>query len=218
MIDVQIDIPREGGFLTRLFRKAFSESIQSRLTRGTAGLQGWARDQIGVRMRQHPTYQALKPGGLLSYELGLGSYQQPLVDECVDFVSRSVVVTQTPAQGDVLGGIRVTMLSEGIEGLIAERFALYLSYGSDEVPWLQWLLTGGSEILVDDYHIQYVRPGRAKNSRTGIALMIPDRRGPRGWTLPRAGTLDSNWVTDVLNGIARDTGEKVAAEIRGVLR
>lgn len=222
MIEFDIDVPRTGGFLSRAFRSVFGRDVQTKLQLASKGVQGWARDEIRLRLRKHETYRALLPGGLLSYELGLGENEQPLVEECVEYLAESLQVTILPAAGESLGGVRLVMLSRGLPELLARRFASYVShgrYGSSRVPWLNWLLTGGSEILLADHAVLYFRRHRAgKWSRTGIALTLSNSRTAGGWSLPRAGTDDDNWVVNVLESVAKDAADRIAAEVRGVLR
>lgn len=85
-----------------------------------------------------------------------------------------------------------------------------------KIPWLAWLLLGGSAPLVNNYHIIFGNfstsrlPGQAL-SRTGKALMAFEKGS--FWRMPieHAGTTDNNFVTRALEGIETDL-EKIVGE------
>ena len=63
--------------------------------------------------------------------------------------------------------------------------------GGYELPWLQWLLTAGSNTIIPAYNVVL---GPNPRSRTGGAVM---RVSSQGWRVPseHAGTINDNWIT-----------------------
>jgi hypothetical protein len=89
------------------------------------------------------------------------------------------------------------------------------SRGADgQIDWLEWLLTRGTEIIIDDYYVWYttdkikskIRLKSSVESRSGMALMLPNtklRTGTGGFRVDPefAGTIDSNFITDMLQTV-----------------
>jgi hypothetical protein len=88
-----------------------------------------------------------------------------------------------------------------------------ISYTNDgknggEITWLMWLLTKGVEIVVPDFRIKYGDSKKFENSRSGGALMFP--KGFFRVDPDFAGTVDSNFITDVI--------QESFPEIVGIIR
>lgn len=197
--------PPPGNWLQRKVREYLGRDLTPKFRAAAADAQRWAADEVRSLLKGSETYQSLTAGSARE-ELGLGEHEKPLVDRCVEHVADSVRGEAIPAGGESAGGVRIVMLGGGLDRLLAEPFAAYLSHGRSgvrEVPWLKWLLTGGSRILLAEYRISY--PYEAKRSRTESAYMLPGA----GWRLPHAGSAESNWVTDALSRVEGRVAERV---------
>lgn len=217
MIDIQVEIGAgvEEGFLV-WFREEISRNVKRTSERSVSAITSWSQNLIRNELRSSPVYQQLKLGGYHAGELGLGPNEQHKVEECIEYVSRSVITEVIRPAGDNLGGIRVVLLSGGVPELLQQEFSEYISasrkkargtpIGSHIVPWLEWLLISGSAVVVTGYHISFMRPS---GSRTGQAIMIPGGT----WALPNAGDMGDNWIENTLRYCATTIGERIVSEL-----
>lgn len=157
-----------------------------------------------------PEYQSLL-GGRLQAELGVPR-PEVVVRSIVQAVASAAEVVAVPVavRGDSLsGGLRVSLLRVGLSEVLGAADGSLVSAAGFTVPWLEWLLTGGDEVLVFDY--QFV-PGDFVGSRTGLGVM---HRGG-GWRVPPefAGVVTDNWLTRALNAAAPALQSLLTAALR----
>ena len=157
------------------------------------------------------TYDALC-GGLLRADLGLEDGCTE-AEEVVNYIAKSIELRKLTGTSTTLGGIKVVILRSGIEPLLEMPFASYVSNGH-EIPWLKWLLTSGSEIVVANYSVIY--GSDFPTSRTGQAIMGKKKTGGGGFRIrgEHAGTENVNWITKALLLCAE---EKITSEMQAAL-
>ena len=141
------------------------------------------------------TYDALC-GGLLRADLGLEDGCSE-AEQVVEYIANSIELRKLSGTSKTLGGLKVVVLRSGIEPILDMPFASYVSNGH-EIPWLKWLLTSGSEIVVANYSVIY--GSDFPTSRTGQAIMGKKKTGGGGFRIrgEHAGTPNVNWVTKAL--------------------
>jgi hypothetical protein len=158
-----------------------------------------------------PEYNALM-GGSLQYELGIPD-PGPKLAGLIEIWSSNVDVNYQPP----------TMTNNGIKssvsvGIIKIDFSdvLYSEYAQNidtfrgySLPWLEWLLLDGTQILVKDYEVSL---GPYPTSRTGQAIMSASNQS---WKIPSeyTGTINDNWITRALN----NAGSSIEQAIQGAL-
>ena len=66
-----------------------------------------------------------------------------------------------------------------------------------KLPWLEWLLLRGNQIIIRNYQ---VRMGASPYSRTNMAVMVQSKKN---WRVPMefAGTITNNWTTRALDKV-----------------
>jgi hypothetical protein len=76
-----------------------------------------------------------------------------------------------PGTGNILGTLRVTIKPGLSESVFTN--AEYKS-GHHDIPWLTWLLTKGSQVVILDHSVDHTS---SPHSRSGKALMVEDEGG-----------------------------------------
>ena len=143
-----------------------------------------------------PEYKALV-GGPLNEHFGFprGSEFSKL-DAIIDTLAREVEVefnSITVSGSSLKGGITIKAFLSSFENILDLSEAnVRIKDGS--LPWLEWLLIRGDEIIVADYNITF-DDFKGQLSRSGGAIMVPDDN--EGWRVPAeySGTARDNWVT-----------------------
>lgn len=86
-----------------------------------------------------------------------------------------------------------------VDNILKGAYATYLTKQNQPIPWLQWWLTLGDQIIIRRYIVDY---SRIKGSRTGLATMKKVKKG--GWRVPPqySGTKTRNFITRALEDIS----------------
>jgi len=136
-------------------------------------------------------------------------------ERVVKEVSSSIRLNALGPTSASLGGIRLSLLKDGIEFLLDKDFGAYDSNGNT-VDWLRWLLTAGDTIVVADYEVIYKNTPR---SRSGHALMISPKMS-KGFRVDpnHSGTIDDNWITRALAATEADMLTKLKEGLEGLLK
>lgn len=164
--------------------------------------------EVFVAILESPTYTALQDG-TLRYELGLLNPTERLTNILVE-IGTNIEVDLEPVKfrGDAfLGGITVRAIKGDYSDILNLPDAIQMTEKGEELYWLGWLLKGGKDVLIADYHVQF---GQYKTSRTGGALMFKSG----DWSLGQrqaqhAGTEGNNFITRAIAGIQDKMGKKI---------
>lgn len=104
----------------------------------------------------------------------------------------------------VKGGLLITMQPIDYNNLFSLPLAEQITEKGESLPWLQWLLTFGQQVIIADFGVEYGPRGRS-----GGGIMISHRR-PFKVRSGYAGTPDDNFITRAV--------ERVSPEIKGIIR
>jgi hypothetical protein len=213
--------------LLQEMRKQFSQALERIAPQVRLSIQ----DLVEAGMRASPEWDSLL-GGKLRESFGIAEPHQALED-IAHAVRESVQVKQVRAYGDSMGGFNITILKDDFAEVLQTRGATY-TYTANEklaagkpggivtVPWLQWLLFSGDNIVLASVEINLSKPRSA--SRTGRAIMVHvgtskfSNRTSRGWSVPPefSGVADDNWLSRVLaplEGNIQDVLQRAIKEI-----
>lgn len=183
-------------------RSAILSSLVSDLSkavnRSISPITNKVKDLVKKALQNEPEYQSLKSGELRR-EFGIEDTNN--VDMVINKLVDTLIVETKPitinSQG-LIGGLKLTMIPSDFGGVIgAEEAVVVDSVRGYSLPWLEWLLLRGSQIIVRDYE---VKVGANPYSRSGDAIMVSSSKNWR--VSPEfAGTVTDNWTTRALSTI-----------------
>ncbi len=130
--------------------------------------------------------------GQLKYELGIPN--PSIVDQIVDIWVKNINVNTKKVAvkaSSLAGGFSISMIKSDYSDVLGAAGATITDPETGSfVPWLEWLLLRGGDILVKDYEVLL---GPNPRSRTGMAVMVSSKKDYR---MPAkfAGTESNNWV------------------------
>lgn len=180
------------------------------------------QEALRKTLLKNPTVQALlSPGSELVVELGLtdlsGSPRSdptPRIEQVIDTIVKGVNVgfhpfTATPT-GNIAGKVSVWGIPYDHSDVLSIDAAQQINYDEKGrlsqtpfLPWLEWLLTYGSQVIVTGFYIWKNAPEEALlvHSRTGYAVMA--KRKGTGWTVPaeHQGQLGNNFITQAVDSL-----------------
>lgn len=156
------------------------------------------------------TYAALMDNWGLQGDLGV---YPAYVMQTTKLISEMINVETIPPRSRDLGGVRVTLVRGNLEPILNSPLAQYETAKGETIPWLEWLLTAGSNVLVADYLVDAeFNPG--DYSRTGALIMFP-RKGSNFSISPAyAGTINDNWITRAANAALPEIEKTLMAGLR----
>ena len=160
------------------------------------------RDSI----KAEPEYQDLISGSL-KYELGIPD--AAIVDRVVEIWVNNISVQNKPVRisGNKLsGGFAISAIKSDYADVLSSSSATITdSQTGSLVPWLEWLLLRGGDILVNDSEVQI---GPNPRSRTGMAVMVSSNKDYR-MPAKLAGTERNNWVYRAISKLDDTTMQNI---------
>jgi len=158
-----------------------------------------ARQLILSELEKSPTVQSLLKNKLQA-DFGLSSSSaRKGVDNILSVISRNINVDFVISSSNLVGSIKLNLLPPDVSQLTSLPSASYINNGrkGGEIPWLEWLLTRGTEIVIDGYHVtykesRYSRSGKAEMRKSGFFRINSDD----------AGTIDDNFITRTIRSLS----------------
>lgn len=178
------------------------KTIDIAIDKAISGISNEIKLLVAEALRSQPEYTSLMAGTLRA-EFGIpnpGSIVS-VVDALIDTLDVKKENIKLSSKG-ITGGFLLTMMkSDDMNGVIN----MDISTVTDEsegymLPWLEWLLYSGNEIIVKNYEVNY---GNFLYSRSGMAIMKP---ASGSWKVPSefSGTEKDNWTTRAIDSVEED--------------
>lgn len=151
---------------------------------------------IKEALETEPEYNSLVSGELRR-EFGIEDTSS--VNTVVNALANSIVTESNLTiinNTGLSGGLSIKIINRNDYGgsLDTEAAKVVDGIRGYSLPWLEWLLLKGNQILVRNYSVKL---GSNPYSRSGDAIMIPSNKN---WRVPPeyAGTQQDNWTTRAL--------------------
>lgn len=111
-------------------------------------------------------------------ESEIGNTVDIIIDEIVENIE--LFYTNLNISGNnIRGGLKIGIGRNGFDSLLKLKEASVVTEEGDKLPWLEWVLTRGDSIIVSEHDIMFKV---SDNSRSGIAIMVPNRVA--SWRVP----------------------------------
>jgi hypothetical protein len=198
-----------------VIRQQIFQSLKQDLTNVMARSRISILDKIKIvlaqALKEEPEYSSLANGDL---RLQFGIPDPTAVDQVVQKLAETVDIKMIPITISSLGlkgGFTLTALkSDDMGGVVSDSSAMVNdSARGYSLPWLEWLLYKGNEIIVRKFDVEL---GPNPNSRTGMAVMVGSNNN---WRVPPAfvGTITNNWTTRAIDRIEKQVGDIIQKTI-----
>jgi hypothetical protein len=143
-----------------------------------------------------PEYGSLV-NGKLRYEFGIpdaANSANSVVDAWANNINIETIPIVISGNG-LKGGFSINMIKDDYSDVLNLAGSVVKDSKSGALlPWLEWLLLYGGQIIIKNYKVQM---GPNANSRTGMAIMVSSKEN---WRVPPefAGTKNNNWISRAL--------------------
>ena len=194
--------------------KGVAAHIHNRQTELKLRLEHGIRQFVHRLIVLSPTWQELTmPGGILKLQFGLGVNESAQLDQILQAWKDSVIVDVGNVNLGIKGincKINIYAIEASFQDVLTigtyvsqpESKKYYMpgggpkSKGPQRIPWLEWLLLKGSQIIIEGY---VPKKMETKYGRTKKALMVSSKT--KSFSVPEAhqGTAENNFITRELN-------------------
>lgn len=177
--------------IQNLILKAYLEEVNKKVSRKALDIKLNLRQIIVNSILDCPEMDSVRSGIL---KLDFGLYFDPSVD-IANAVADSIEVnikTFTNANNKIHGGVLISVQPSDFNNLKIPSSVIITEKGQ-ELPWLDWLLLHGDNIIITDFGVSYQEGGR-----TGGAIMVPNVR-PFRVNPAFSGVEGDNFISRALN-------------------
>jgi hypothetical protein len=183
--------------------KGLANIFNKRIFRQASTIEAQIKPLVSAALLSSPEIRSLSSGTL---RIDFGLTQDPSAD-IVNAVTNSLSVKVRRAiatASDIKGGISITLQPTDYNNLFSLSVATQITEKGEVLPWLEWLLTLGQQVVViADFGVEYGSYGR-----TGGGRMVKGA-APFKVNSQYAGTVDRNFITRAV--------EKISPQIQNII-
>lgn len=208
-----VDVKENSTTISNDIAKIILKKMQGAFSEATDEITKNLPSVVIGSLKSEPEYNALRNGELM-YEFGLTNAVSK-VDSILAVWADNIVVEYKPPklQGyQTVGYYSLEMIKSDYSDVLGEPQAQQL-IKNGQLPWLEWLLVRGGDILVQDYEVKF---GPSEYSRTGGAIMVESSKNYRV-SSKYAGDIGNNWVTRAVTNVSRQIEILITNSLRGKL-
>lgn len=192
------------------------KGVQKNLGQITKRVQAKVSQIIANALQNSPTVKSLLSGSLRD-DFGLyGNVAKTTLTNIVNYFAENIDLKVQGGSKNTPSTININVIPSSFESVAQLPVGYFLSSKGRLVPWLDWLLTSGTQVVISDFWMY--EPARGKTRSGGPKVMIKigkNSRNPFRVDPAHAGTLDDNFITRALEPVADDIITVVATEFAG---
>lgn len=178
--------------MARQLKDAIVYHLNKDIAKRADRAQKEVREFTRIFLKGTETYKSLTKGGGLQGDFGFPAGEEnKFADWFIDTIADNINVKSDIMRvrsNDYFGSVYVTLPYEAYDKLMNGIYA-HVPIKGGSIPWTEWLLKRGDEIIIHDYHLVF----EEREGRTGYAIM-----GKGGsWKMPAkySGTENDNFIT-----------------------
>jgi hypothetical protein len=184
--------------ISKLIMEDIKKLLENAINKALPEISKDIQSVVGEALRTQPEYSSLMTGTLKA-EFGIPDATS--INSVIDALIQTLAIQKSGisvTNRGISGGFVLTMMkSDDMNGIIYTDIASVNDINGYSLPWLEWLLLKGNEIIVKNYEVLYTA---SPYSRSGMAVMTPSSSS---WRVPVqfAGTEKDNWTTRAINSV-----------------
>lgn len=196
MADISIKVLESNNAIMKKIHIALAKEFNKTLSQNVARVYRELQPLISSALMSSDEIKSLS-SGILRIDFGLTSDpSSSIVSAIVSSLNIQIQKAKSTASG-IKGGLLITMQPIDYNNLFSLPVAEQMTAKGASLPWLQWLLTFGQQIIVANFGVEY----GAGKGRSGGGYMAVDER-PFKVSSQYAGTVDDNFITRAVDGIS----------------
>ena len=196
MADISLKVLESNNAIMKKIHMALAKEFNKTLSQNVTQIYRGLQPLISSALLSSPELASVS-GGLLRTDFGLTSDpSSAIVSAIVSSLNIQIQRAKATAAG-IKGGLLITMQPIDYNNLFSLSVAEQMTAKGASLPWLQWLLTFGQQIIVANFGVEY----GAGKGRSGGGYMAVDER-PFKVSSQHAGTVDDNFITRAIDSVA----------------
>lgn len=207
-----VDVKESTNDISNQILKIILQEMSKSWGNATRNITNNLPDVVVDGIKNQPEYLALNTG-LLRSEFGLTNSTSK-VNDIINIWANNIVLENEPPKirgSQIVAYYSISMIRSDYTDVLSSPSSRQLIEGGN-IPWLNWLLLRGGDILVPKYEVKY---GPDPNSRTGNAVMI---EGGNYRVDPKyAGVESNNWVTRAVGSVNSNIQKLIETSLRSTL-
>lgn len=205
---VGLDIQENNNDMRIAILKAIAESLNARIPQAIPKIQERVSQILVGPFKKSSAYNAIVNGPLDAHFGIIKGQAQGRIDKIIEILASQVKVRYIPlratSSGFNDGGIDIFAIEDDFEDVISTDYGVTININPANkqfkhlrLPWLQWLLFRGGEVIISEYKLVEGSFTR-KQSRSGDAVMKHETG--QFWLIPTAyqGSARANFVTEAI--------------------
>jgi hypothetical protein len=178
--------------LQKKIKQAISAKYeQSEFKKKTQSLSEELAKFFYIKFLESDTFLSLTQGDLRG-EFGLSDRYLYDIEE----VCRQIAAIYISVEHDISKKfIKITIGASDNEDIDLSEIGVYSTEKGQQIHWLYWLLTQGTNVVVPDYNVKFIQGA----GRSHMAIMVQDDYVSYTIDEQYAGTAKDNWITRTLN-------------------
>ena len=205
-----VAIQESDAVISKRIKQAMYADVTKKFRKAQPVIQNALKIEVAKWLSNSPELQSILTGSLRG-DFGIVSPSGP-VSAIIESVSESVDIEYralTPSLAGTVLSIRIQPKNlSNILGIIPP----VVTEKGESLPWIEWLLKRGDDIIISDYHVV-----EGDHGRTGMATMKPGGNYKVSRVNPSfSGTEDDNFVTRALDGKEMEIANILASSLRRV--
>lgn len=196
MADISIKILESDNAIVKKIHIALAKAFNKTLSRNVTQIYRGLQPLISSALMSSDEIRSLS-GGLLRVDFGLTTDPSSAIVNAIVSSLDIEIQKATASAAGIKGGLLITMQPIDYNNLFSLSVAEQITEKGVSLPWLQWLLTFGHQIIVANFGVEY----EAGKGRSGGGHMSIEER-PFKVNSKDAGTVDDNFITRAIDGIA----------------
>ena len=208
MITIQIELKESVDEIETNIAKGTRDFLNIRFPTVLGEIRTLVRKRLYDGITSSPEYISMV-NGKLRIELGLvdaADRLQNILERWINSVSVEFNKFRI-SKRNLAGGIKILAINADYSDVLSLPDSVLITDKGDVLPWLSWMLTYGSNIIIADYRIRFGPIGR-----TGGGAMYVG--GSWGISPEYAGTLRDNFVIRSINSIKNEIEQEVTTIIK----
>lgn len=195
--------------------KAVSIELNIKVVKILPKLESEFQNLIRQSIENSQEYSELVGAGRLRTELGIEDDPTGVLQNVIQLLISNLKVKFEPVKSyrtHIFGSIKL-FIDTDIQHIISHSGGEYRTKKGTKIPWLEWLLTLGDQIIIQEYDVVRFRPAY---SRTGDAIMVKSVGG--GWRVPPqfSGVEDNNFITRAIESVIPTFEKTLENEIKTI--
>lgn len=175
--------------------KALVQIFNKRIPKQAKTIEEQIRPLVSAALLSSPEIRSLSSGTL---RIDFGLTQDPSTD-IVNAITNSLSVRVQKAvasSSGIKGGVLITLQPTDYSNLFSLPVATQITEKGESLPWLQWLLTFGQQVIIADFGVSYGPTGRTGGGSMKAGAV------PFKVNTQYAGTADRNFITRAVDQIS----------------